>query len=93
MISGDVNQNYQLKYSGSANDRGLVLQRIVSISGSTSITTTINGYYPEDINMDGTIKYSGSNNDPSIIIQNLVNLTGSTSITTVFIIPVPQGSP
>ena len=93
MIAGDVNQNYQLKYSGPGNDRGLVLQLIVNVSGSTSITTTINGYYHEDINMDGIVKYSGPGNDPSTIIQNLVTKTGSASIISVFITPVPQGSP
>lgn len=91
LISGDINQDNQLKYSGPSNDRGLILQKIVNISGQTSITATINGYYSEDLNMDGTVKYSGPNNDQSIIIQNLVNITGSTSITTVFITPVPQG--
>jgi hypothetical protein len=93
MIAGDVNQNYQLKYSGPGNDRGLVLQKIVNISGSSSITTTINGYHNEDINMDGTVKYSGPENDPSVIIQNLVTIKGTTSITSVFITPVPQGNP
>ncbi len=93
LISGDVNQNYQLKYSGPGNDKGLVLQKIFNVSGSTSITTTINGYYSEDINMDGIVKYSGPGNDPSLIIQNLFTITGSTAITTVFITPVPQSSP
>jgi len=89
MISGDVNSDGTLKYSGPGNDRGLVLQRIVNETGSTNITNTINGYYDEDINMNGIVKYSGPGNDPSLIIQNLVNLTGSTSITVIFITPVP----
>jgi len=89
MIAGDVNSDGSLKYSGPGNDRGLILQLIVNESGSTSITTTINGYYDEDINMNGVVKYSGPGNDPSMIIQNLVNLTGSTSITSVFTTPVP----
>ncbi|MCD4679843.1 MAG: hypothetical protein K8S00_05595 [Bacteroidales bacterium] len=89
MIAGDVNSDRSLKYSGPGNDRGLILQLIVNESGSTSITTTVNGYYDEDINMNGVVKYSGPGNDPSMIIQNLVNLTGSTSITSVFTIPVP----
>jgi len=91
MIGGDVNSDGILKYSGPNNDRGLVLQLLVNQTGSTSITTTINGYYDEDISMDGTVKYSGPDNDPSIIIQNLVNLSGSTSITTIFVTPVPVG--
>ncbi|MCD4680432.1 MAG: hypothetical protein K8S00_08600, partial [Bacteroidales bacterium] len=91
MIAGDVNSDGQLKYSGPGNDRGLVLQRIVNESGSTSITTTINGYFDEDIIMNGIVKYSGPGNDPSMIIQNLVKLTGSTSITVYYTTPVPQG--
>jgi len=93
IISGDVMQDYNLKYSGPDNDRALVLQKLVNVSGSNSITTTINGYYREDMNMDGTVKYSGPGNDPSIIIQNLGTLTGSASITTIFTISVPQGNP
>ena len=91
MIGGDVNSDGVLKYSGPGNDRALILQLIVNESGSSSITTTINGYYAEDANMDATVKYSGSGNDPLIIIQNLINLTGSASITTIFISPVPHG--
>ncbi len=89
MIGGDVNSNGVLKYSGPSNDRGFVLQRIFIESGSTNITTTINGYFDEDIDMNGIVKYSGPGNDPSLIIQNIVNLTGSASITTVFLTPVP----
>jgi hypothetical protein len=55
MISGDVNSDGTLKYSGPGNDRGLVLQRIVNETGSTNITNTINGYYDEDINMNGIV--------------------------------------
>jgi len=91
MIGGDVNSDGTLKYSGPGNDRGLVLQLIFNQTGSTSITTTTNGYFDEDINMNSIVKYSGPNNDPSIIIQNIVNLTGSSSITTIFIGPVPPG--
>jgi uncharacterized protein (TIGR02145 family) len=84
MIAGDLNHDGILKYSGSGNDRGPVLQRIQQATGSTSLTTTLNGYYPEDIRMDGTVKYSGQGNDPSMIIQNLINLTGTTSITSTY---------
>lgn len=91
MIAGDVNDDGQLKYSGPNNDRGLILQRIVNVSGSSSITTTITGYYSEDVNLNSIVKYSGPQNDPSLIIQNLVNLTGSPSITGVFNTVVPNG--
>ena len=91
MIAGDVNNDGQLKYSGPGNDRGLILQRIINVSGSSSITTTISGYYSEDVNLNSEVKYSGPQNDPSLIIQNLVNLTGSSSITSVFNTVVPNG--
>lgn len=91
MIAGDVNGDGQLKYSGPGNDRGLILQKIVNVSGSSSITTTISGSYSEDVNLNSIVKYSGPSNDPSLIIQNLVNLTGSASITSVFNTVVPNG--
>lgn len=84
MISGDLNQDNVLKYSGPFNDRSLVLQRIVQSTGSNIITSTVSGYYPEDVSMDGTLRYSGPGNDPSRIIQNLISLTGSTAITASF---------
>ncbi|MBE0641364.1 MAG: hypothetical protein IH599_04965, partial [Bacteroidales bacterium] len=84
MIAGDLNHDGILKYSGSANDSALVFQRILLETGSTSLTTTLNGYFPEDIRMDGTVKYSGLGNDPSMIIQNLITLKGSTIITTTY---------
>ncbi|MCD4680852.1 MAG: T9SS type A sorting domain-containing protein [Bacteroidales bacterium] len=90
MIAGDVNDDGQLKYSGPGNDRGLILQRIINVSSSSNITTTISGYYSEDVNLNSMVKYSGPANDPSLIIQNLVNLTGSTNITSVFNTVVPN---
>jgi len=88
MITGDINKDGLLKYSGSANDRGPILQRIVGITGSTSITQTVFGYYPEDINLNREVKYSGPNNDRSKIIQNINVLTNSTFITSVFNSPL-----
>lgn len=81
MISGDINKDGTIKYSGPGNDRGLVLQYIVNASGTNNITTTVNGYRDEDLNMDGIISYSGPANDPSLIVQDIVGMTGSTSIT------------
>lgn len=92
MISGDLTHDGQLKYSGSSNDRSLVLQKILSIVGGTSITATTTGYHQEDLNMNGQVKYSGTGNDPSLIIQNIVYLTGSNAITGVFNGCVPTGS-
>ncbi len=91
MIAGDVNDDGQLKYSGPNNDRGFILQKIVTVTGSTAITNTISGYYSEDVNMNSMVKYSGPGNDPSLIIQNLVTITGSTSIINIFNTVVPSG--
>lgn len=91
MICGDVNRNRQLKYSGSGNDRSLILQKIVQVSSSNSINTTISGYFTEDLSMDGIVKYSGSGNDASIIIQNIVTKTGTNAITGIFQSIVPIG--
>jgi len=91
MIAGDVNGDGQLKYSGPNNDRGIILQLLISVTGSNSITSTIDGYYSEDVNLNSIVKYSGPGNDPSLIIQNLGALTGSASITTTFNTVVPNG--
>jgi uncharacterized protein (TIGR02145 family) len=90
MISGDLNQDNVLRYSGPSNDRSLVLQRIGLELGSSILTSTVNGYFPEDISMDGTLRYSGPGNDPSRIIQNLINLTGSMAITASYAGCVPS---
>jgi len=90
MIAGDVNQDKILKYSGSGNDRGLILQRILNEVGGTAINAITSGYFREDLRMDGTVKYSGSGNDPSLIIQNLTTLTGSNAINSTFSGSVPH---
>jgi hypothetical protein len=91
MISGDISKDGILKYSGPFNDRTLILQRIITETGSSSVQTTVNGYFKEDLSMNGNLRYSGPGNDPSRIIQNLVNITGSTSITSTLVSPVPAG--
>lgn len=88
MISGDINNDGKLIYSGPDNDRMNIIQLITNVSGSTSITTVIIGYYLEDLDLNSQVKYSGPNNDGAIIIQNIISLTGSTSITSVYTCPV-----
>jgi len=88
MICGDINNDGKLKYSGPENDRMKIIQLITNVSGSTSITTVINGYYFEDLDINSEVKYSGPNNDGAIIIQNIISLTGSTSITSIYTCPV-----
>jgi hypothetical protein len=91
LITGDINKDGLLKYSGPDNDRARIQQRIISESGSLSILASVQGYFNEDLTMDGTLKYSGSGNDRTPIIQNLITLTGSNSITVVIQTAVPQG--
>ena len=89
LISGDVNNDGRLRYSGPQNDRGLIMNLIYYMTGSPVITQTINGYYKEDLTMDDIVKYSGPNNDQREIILNLVELTGSSSLTGTFQCVVP----
>lgn len=65
--SGDVNMNGQIKYTGSGNDRDLILTAI----GGVNPNNVINGYYSEDLNMDGLIKYVGINNDRDLILSTI----------------------
>jgi hypothetical protein len=90
MIVGDINQDCMVQYSGPGNDRGPILQRIVNESGSTNITTIINGFYQEDLTMDGKLQYSGPGNDQAKIIQNISILTGGNNITSTFTCEVPS---
>jgi uncharacterized delta-60 repeat protein len=65
---GDANFDGTTSYTGSGNDRDLVLQ---AIGGSTP-TNVVNGVYSSnDINLDGTIRYTGANNDRDIILQTI----------------------
>jgi len=65
---GDANFNGEVRYTGTGNDRDLIL---VAIGGTTPINTVTNTYSPLDINMDGTIRYTGTNNDRDIILQTI----------------------
>jgi hypothetical protein len=89
LITGDVNNDGKIKYSGGYNDRGLIINKIFYVTGSPILTQTISGYYWEDLNMNDIVKYSGPQNDQREIILNLVELTGSTSLTSVFTCVVP----
>ncbi len=90
MIAGDVTQNGSLKYSGPNNDRGPIIQRIVTETGSSNINgKTAAGYWQEDVNLSKDVKYTGSENDRAIIISNLIKLTGSNLINSTYTTVVP----
>jgi len=77
LIAGDVNANGELKYSGAGNDRGLIIAKIVTVTGSPLLTNWItNGYWMEDVNLNNEVKYVGAANDREYIVQNLNYLTG-----------------
>ena len=67
MWAGDCNANGQILYTGSGNDRDLVLSRI----GGTVPTNSQNGYHGEDLNLNGNVLYTGSSNDRDIILQSI----------------------
>jgi len=68
MWAGNCNNDKLLKYTGSANDRDLILTRVGGASLPVSIAS---GYFPEDINLDGYVKYMGLNNDRDFILVNI----------------------
>ena len=69
MIAGDVTKNGMLKYSGTGNDRGPIIARIVAETGSNNINGfTDAGYWQEDANMNSIVLYLGAvTNDRGII--------------------------
>jgi hypothetical protein len=66
--SGDVTGDRVLRYTGAANDRDLILQRI----GGVIPTNTVDGLYLlEDLNLDGTVRYTGAANDRDVVLQGI----------------------
>lgn len=63
--SGDVTFSGTVSYTGPANDRDRILQRV----GGEVPTTTVTGYFNEDVNMDGVVKYTGVDNDRDPILE------------------------
>lgn len=63
---GDVSGDGSVKYTGTGNDRDLVLQGI----GGTVPTNTVNNVYDtRDVNLNGSIMYAGTSNDRDVILQ------------------------
>jgi hypothetical protein len=69
--SGNVLPDDRLKYTGSANDRDLILSAI----GGVIPTQTLSGYHAEDTNLDGVVKYTGAGNDRDPILTNIGGIT------------------
>lgn len=65
--SGDVDHDVTLKYTGTGNDRDIILTTI----GGTLPSNVQPGYLNADINLDGVVKYTGAANDRDPILVNL----------------------
>jgi len=63
--SGDVSGDGIVMYTGSDNDRDLVLQAI----GSVVPSSTVVAYSQADVNLDGMVRYTGADNDRDRILQ------------------------
>lgn len=67
MWAGNVEPDDLIKYTGTANDRDLILTAI----GGIVPTNTASGYFQEDVDMDGVVKYTGANNDRDPVLLNI----------------------
>ncbi len=65
--AGNVNGDHQVKYSGTNNDRDIILTML----GGVVPSNTISGYLVADLNLDGVVKYTGQNNDRDIILSTI----------------------
>jgi hypothetical protein len=66
--AGDANGNGIISYTGSNNDRDVIL---LAIGGTVPTNTLNNVYLRTDLNMDGVVKYAGSGNDRDVILLNI----------------------
>ena len=71
---GDANGDGSIRYSGSNNDRTVVLNAV----GATTFLSPVTAYHRADVNLNGQTGYSGSNNDRTVIL----NSVGATSFLT-----------
>lgn len=85
MWPGDVSGNGEIKYTGTGNDRDIVLSTVGSTNPNNQIFNT---YSPADVSMDGTVKYTGSGNDRDIILVSV----GSTTPTNTLFAQLPTGT-
>ena len=67
LYAGNVNGDPAVKYSGSTNDRDVIL----TVIGGVIPTNTVSGYRLEDCNLDGSVKYAGSGSDRDVILSSI----------------------
>jgi len=87
MISGNGNDNNNIKFTGAENDADEVRNIILGDPGNqfNQLGYTVKGYFEEDYNMDGKVIYTGASNDFDVVRNtilgyqpNLFNLLGYT---------------
>lgn len=74
---GNTNFDNVVKYSGTSNDRDIILNTV----GPSTPSRSISGYLLTDLNMNGVTKYTGSRNDRDIILTNVGSATPNNIIT------------
>jgi hypothetical protein len=90
MLAGDINSDGRLQYSGPNNDRGLIIAKIIGLTGGTDFNQVfVGGYFDEDVNLDNALKYTGDNNDRDIIYSNIDNFTDPTYLNSIYESTVP----
>ena len=67
LLGGNANCNTQSKYSGSSNDRAVILADL----GNNELGT-LSGYNRSDLNFNGVVKYSGAGNDRSFLLSSVL---------------------
>lgn len=68
MPSGDTDGTGSVSYTGTGNDRDVVLQ---AIGGSVPTNILTNVYDRRDVNLDGKVMYTGTGNDRDVILQSI----------------------
>jgi len=66
--AGDCTRDAQIKYTGTGNDRDMILTAIGGVVPTNMINNT---YSVNDINMDGRVAYTGTGNDRDRILQSI----------------------
>jgi hypothetical protein len=73
--NGNANNNGEVKYNGSGNDKNAIL----SVVGLTTPNNIVTAYSNADVNLNGEVKYNGSGNDKNIVL-GVVGLTTPNNI-------------
>lgn len=69
--AGNTNQNQATVYSGQANDKSPIFNKIDTAPGNSLRLQSyvFNGYHSEDVNMSGEAIFSGQSNDPNYLFN------------------------